>query len=103
MQDYGRKQSRCFASIDIADEGIEAYERADHYDPEGAGGLREDRQCRKRGISSATFYNWKAKYGGPSVSEAKRLHALAGANTRLNLYADTMRNNAMLEELKTRR
>jgi putative transposase len=56
--------------------------------------------CRKHGISSATFYNWKAKYGGLSVSEAKRLRALESENARLKkLVADAMLDNAMLKEL----
>ncbi|MDX1017273.1 transposase, partial [Sinorhizobium medicae] len=39
--------------------------------------------CRKHGISDATFYNWKAKYGGMEVSEAKRLKALEEENAKL--------------------
>ncbi|OCJ54073.1 transposase [Agrobacterium tumefaciens] len=39
--------------------------------------------CRKHGISEATFYNWKAKYGGMEVSEAKRLKALEDENAKL--------------------
>lgn len=39
--------------------------------------------CRKHGISDATFYNWKSKYGGMDVSEAKRLKALQDENSRL--------------------
>ena len=39
--------------------------------------------CRKHGISEATFYNWKAKYGGMEVSEAKRLKALEEENAKL--------------------
>jgi putative transposase len=50
------------------------------------------------GISSATFYHWKAKYGGLSVSEAKRLRALERENARLKkLFADAMLDNAMLK------
>jgi putative transposase len=53
--------------------------RADYCDPEGArGGLRTADLCRKHGISDATFYKWKSKYGGMDVSEAKRLRALGG-------------------------
>ena len=60
--------------------------------------------CRKHGISSATFYNWKAKYGGLSVSEAKRLRALESENTRLKkLVADAMLDNAMLKELLSKK
>jgi putative transposase len=39
--------------------------------------------CRKHGISAATFYKWKSKYGGIEVSEAKRLKALEAENTKL--------------------
>ena len=39
--------------------------------------------CRKRGVSSATFYKWKAKYGGLDVSDAKRLRSLEDENARL--------------------
>jgi putative transposase len=47
--------------------------------------------CRKHGISEPTFYNWKAKYGGLEVSEAKRLKGLESENARLKkLLADTM-------------
>jgi len=60
--------------------------------------------CRKHGISSATFYNWKAKYGGLSVSEAKRLRALESENARLKkLVADAMLDNAMLKELLSKK
>ena len=45
--------------------------------------------CREIGISDATYYNWKAKYGGMSVSDMKRLKALEAENTRLKrMYAD---------------
>ena len=47
--------------------------------------------CRKHGMSSATFYAWKAKYGGMDISEAKRLRALEDENAKLKrLYADAM-------------
>jgi putative transposase len=56
--------------------------------------------CRKHGMSSATFYAWKAKYGGMDVSEAKRLKALEAENAKLKrLYADAMLDNAGLKEL----
>jgi len=56
--------------------------------------------CRRHGISTATFYNWKAKYGGLDVSEAKRLRALEDENARLKkLLADAMLDQAMLKEL----
>jgi putative transposase len=47
--------------------------------------------CRKHGISEGIFYNWKAKYGGLEVSEAKRLKGLEGENAQLKkLLADAM-------------
>lgn len=56
--------------------------------------------CRKHGISSATFYAWKARFGGMDVSEAKRLKALEAENAKLKrLYADAMLDNAGLKEL----
>ena len=56
--------------------------------------------CRKHGISDATFYNWKAKYGGLDVSEAKRLKTLEDENGRLKrLLAEAMLDNAVLKDL----
>jgi putative transposase len=56
--------------------------------------------CRKHGISEATFYNWKAKYGGMDVSEAKRLKALEEENAKLKrLLAEQMLDVAALREL----
>jgi putative transposase len=56
--------------------------------------------CRKHGISSATFYAWKAKFGGMDVSEAKRLRALEDENAKLKrLLADAMLDNVALKDL----
>jgi putative transposase len=56
--------------------------------------------CHKHGISDATFYKWKAKYGGLEVSEAKRLRALEDENGRLKrMLADAMLDNAALKDL----
>ena len=56
--------------------------------------------CRRHGISTATFYAWKAKYGGLEVSEARRLKVIADENTRLKrLLADAMLDNAGLKDL----
>jgi len=56
--------------------------------------------CRRHGISSATFYKWKAKYGGLDVSEARRLKALEDENARLKkLLAESMLNEAALRDL----
>ena len=56
--------------------------------------------CRKHGISDATFYNWKAKYGGMGVSEAKRLKQLEDENVKLKkLLAEQMLDAAALRDL----
>jgi putative transposase len=60
--------------------------------------------CRKHGISSASFYGWKAKYGGMDVSDARRLKTLEAENTRLKkLLADTMLDAAALKELLSKK
>ncbi|MEY9633380.1 putative transposase [Bradyrhizobium japonicum] len=54
--------------------------------------------CRKHGVSDASIYKWKAKFGGLEVSEAKRLKTLEDENTRLKrLLADAMLDNAALK------
>ena len=56
--------------------------------------------CRRHGISDATFYKWKAKYGGLEVSEARRLKTLETENARLKkLLAEAMLDNAGLKDL----
>lgn len=56
--------------------------------------------CRRHGISDATFYKWKAKYGGLEVSEARRLKSLEDENRRLkSLLAESMLDNAALKDL----
>ena len=56
--------------------------------------------CRKYGLSSPTFYKWKAKYGGLDVSEARRLKALEDENAKLKrLLADAMLDNVALKDL----
>ena len=56
--------------------------------------------CRKHGMSEATFYAWKSKFGGLEVSEAKRLRSLEDENTKLKrLLADAMLDNAALKDL----
>lgn len=63
-------------------------------------GAKPAELCRKYGMSEATLYNWKAKYGGMEVSEAKRLRALEEENSKLKrLLADAMLDNAALKEL----
>jgi putative transposase len=56
--------------------------------------------CRKHGVSSASLYKWKAKYGGMDVSEAKKLRALEDENAKLKrLLADAMLDNSALKDL----
>jgi putative transposase len=56
--------------------------------------------CRHHGISEATFYNWKAKFGGMEVSEAKRLKTLESENAKLKkLLAEAELDKAMMKEL----
>jgi putative transposase len=63
-------------------------------------GARSEEVCRRHGISSATFYKWKAKYGGMEASEAKRLKGLEDENRRLKkLLAEAMLDNAALKDL----
>jgi putative transposase len=60
--------------------------------------------CRKYGISSATFYKWKAKYGGLEVSDAKRLKALEDENAKLKrLLAEAELDKAMLREIAAKK
>ena len=56
--------------------------------------------CRRHGVSSATFYKWKAKFGGMDVSEARRLKALEDENTKLKrMLANAMLDNVALKDL----
>ena len=91
-------------------EAIEVHGGADHRRPAGAGsthavdGEKTSEVCRRRGISSATFYALKAKFGGMQVSDAKRLKALEEENAKLKrLYADAMLDTAALKELLGRK
>ena len=60
--------------------------------------------CRKHGISGATFYKWKAKYGGLEVSDARRLKALEDENGKLKkLLAEAMLDNAMLRDIAAKK
>ncbi len=60
--------------------------------------------CRKHGISSATFYKFKAKYGGMDVSDARRLKALEDENARLKkLLAEQMLDNAILKDVAAKK
>lgn len=56
--------------------------------------------CRKHGVSDASIYKWKAKFGGMDVSEAKRLKALEDENGKLKrMLADAMLDNVALKDL----
>ena len=71
---------------------------------EADAGLAVKQVCRKHGISDATFYNWKSKYGGLDVSEARRLRALEGENGKLKkLLAEAHLDNAALKDLLTKK
>jgi putative transposase len=60
--------------------------------------------CRKHGVSGATFYKWKSKFGGMDVSDAKRLKALEDENAKLKkLLAETMLDNAILKDINSRK
>jgi len=65
-------------------------------------GLKVGTICREHGISSATFYNWKAKYGGLSVSELARIKELESENARLKrMYADlSLVHNALKDAVE---
>ena len=63
-------------------------------------GLSAAELCRKHGISDATFYKWRAKYGGLEVSEAKRLKQLEDENARLKkLLAESVMDVSTLREM----
>lgn len=60
--------------------------------------------CRKHGISSATFYKWKSRYGGLDVSDARRLKTLEEENARLKkLLAESMLDNAILKDIAAKK
>jgi putative transposase len=71
---------------------------------EAEAGAKTTDLARKHGVSEATRYNWKAKYGGLEVSEAKRLRALEDENAKLKrLLADAMLDNAGLKGLLSKK
>jgi putative transposase len=70
---------------------------------EADAGMKVADLCRKYGFSDATFYNWKSKFGGMSLSEARRLKTLEQENSRLKrLVADLTLDNQVLRELSTK-
>jgi putative transposase len=67
---------------------------------EHAAGVKVAELCRKHGISDATLYKWKAKYGGMEVSDAKKLKALETENAKLKrLVADLSLDKVVLQDL----
>lgn len=67
-------------------------------------GAKTAEVCPKHGVSEATFYKWKAKYGGMEISDARRLKALEDENARLKkLLAEAMLGNAMLRDVVARK
>ena len=71
---------------------------------EAEAGVAVKELCRKHGISDATFYNWKAKYGGLGVSELKRLRELEAENARLKkMYADLALENEAIRMVLNRK
>jgi putative transposase len=71
---------------------------------EADAGAKTKELCRKHGVSEATFYNWKAKYAGMTVSEARRLKELEAENSKLKrLLADAELDKAALKDLLGRK
>jgi len=67
---------------------------------EAEAGAKTGDLCRRHGVSEATFYNWKAKFGGMSVSDAKCLKQLEAENAKLKkLLAEEMLNKQALQDL----
>lgn len=67
---------------------------------EADAGMQIKQLCRKHGISDATYYNWKSKYGGMSASELKRLREIEAENAKLKrMYADLALENTALKDL----
>ena len=67
----------------------QVFRTGDHLDfSRAGGGLKTAEVCRRHGISQPAFYNWKAKFGGMDVSDAKRLRALEEENAKLKKLLD---------------
>jgi len=70
---------------------------------EAQSGINTPELCRKHGISDATFYNWRAKYGGLEISEIRRLHVLEEENRKLKrLVADQALDILALKEINSK-
>ena len=71
---------------------------------EAEAGMKVAEVCRKHGISDATYYNWKSKFGGMTVSDAQRLKALEAENAKLKkLLAESLLDNAALKDVLDRK
>jgi putative transposase len=71
---------------------------------EADAGLSVQELCRKHGISTATYYNWKSKYGGLDASELKRIKELEAENQRLKqMFADLSLENRAMKDLIDRK
>lgn len=71
---------------------------------EQEGGVSTADICRRHGISSATFFKWKSRFGGMDVSDARKLKALEDENAKLKkLLAEAMLDNAMLKDLNSKK
>ena len=71
---------------------------------EAEAGAKTKDLCRKYGISDVTFYNWKAKYGGMTVSDARRLRELESENSKLKrLLAESELDKSALKDLLGRK
>ena len=71
---------------------------------EADAGMKVEELCRKHGISSASYYNWKKKYGGMDASEIKRLKELEEENAKLKrMYTDMALENTALKDLIVKR
>ena len=67
-------------------------------------GVKTADLCRRHGVSNATFFKWKAKFGGMDVSDARKLKALEDENRKLKkLLAETMLDIAMLKDLNAKK
>lgn len=67
---------------------------------EADAGLKIEELCRKHGISNATYYNWKSKYGGMEASDIKRIKELEEENAKLKrMFADASLEKDALKDL----
>jgi putative transposase len=90
-----------FVSEETDDASEPVQRGTDHRNFAGAGGRSKTEEvCRRHGISTTTFYKWKARYGGLEVSEARRLKTLEDENRRLKkLLAEAVLDVAALKDL----